>query len=152
MPIDQIGSLDWLSPRVVPLTDLVPTYEFTPFLGESAPRWSLGLDSTPDGLGLRLGGSAYDRGISMHSRSKVTYAIPAGSQRFEAVVGLDDGRGRLGSVTIGVQVDGKPVDLGLIGDLTAAKGPVAINVPLELRENIDVGGRLWDAGRRTGTR
>ena len=62
----------------------------------------------------------------------MTYAVPAGCRRFEALVGLDDRTGRKGSVRVRVLADGKECDLGLKGDLTHRTGPVRVRA--------DVGG------------
>ena len=84
------------------------------------------------GLDLRLAGSTYDKGVGLHSHSRLTYAVPPGCRRFDALVGLDDRAGRQGSVRVRVLADGKPLDLGGDRELTADGGP--------LRVNVDVGG------------
>jgi hypothetical protein len=130
-PLARVAALDLTHGRALYLSELQPArYEFTPFLGETGPRWPLGRDGTPDGRDLRLGGSVYDRGLGMHTQSRATYDLPAGCRRFEALVGLDDRRGRRGAVKVQVLVDGKAADLGLDGELTAATGPRAVSVPL----------------------
>ena len=69
-------------------------------------------DGSAAGLDLRLAGSTYDKGIGLHSHSRLSYAVPRDCRRFEALVGLDDRAGRRGSGRIRVLADGKPLDLG----------------------------------------
>src|SRR5947209_2433060 len=71
---------------------------------------------------LRLGGGTYDKGSGMHSRSRATYAVPAGATRFEAVVGLDEVSGRSGGVQIQLLADGKPL-LDPPPELSAGESP-----------------------------
>lgn len=59
------------------------------------------------GHALSIGGTTYDQGISMHAEAEVVYAIPAGSRRFVATVGLDDCTGAKGNVIARVLLDGK---------------------------------------------
>ena len=44
---------------------------------------------------------------------------------------INDETGRDGSVRIKVFADGKPLDLGKDGEVTAKTGPLAVNVPIE---------------------
>ena len=93
--------------RAVYLSDLTAkSYEHTPYLGVS---WPLTNDRSVAGGDLRLGGGTYDKGIGMHSRSRATFALPAGAVRFEAVVGLDQVTGRRGAVEVQVLADKKPL-------------------------------------------
>jgi len=92
---------------------------------------------------LRLGGGTYDKGIGMHSRSEVVYALPAGARRFETIIGLDEVAGRSGGVEIQVSVDGKPmIDPPL--ELAAADPPRPLRLTLpsgarELKLTVDFG-------------
>jgi hypothetical protein len=130
LPLARAAALDLVGGRAVYLSELTPQrYDFTPFLGDAGPRWPLGRDAAADGGDLRLGGSVYDRGLGMHAQSRVAYALPADCRRFEALVGLDDRRGRRGSAQVQVLLDGKPAALGWDDDLTAARGPRRLSIP-----------------------
>jgi hypothetical protein len=108
------------------LSDLRPRdYKHTPYLGM---RWPYTLDASVAGHELRVGGSTYDKGIGMHSESRLTFELGGGYQWFEAWVGLDDQTGREGSAVIGVLVDGKPRDLGPAKELTGAGKPLPIRL------------------------
>jgi hypothetical protein len=146
VPVEKVAALDLAHGRAIYLSDLeAKDYESTPILGEEGPRWPLGRDGTADGFDLRLGGSTHDKGLGLHARSKVTYDLGGAYRRFEATVGLDDLRGRRGAVRVAVLVDGKAVKLERDGELTSAKGPLTLTVPLKdaktLTLEVDFGGR-----------
>lgn len=126
VPIQQIVALDLRQGRATYLSDLKPRrYEHTPYLGV---RWPYTLDTSVAGNELRVGGSTYDKGIGMHSQSRLTFDLGGGYQWFEAWVGLDERTGKEGSVGVGVLVDGKPIDLGAAKELTGRDKPLPIRV------------------------
>jgi hypothetical protein len=128
VPLGDVASLDLRQGPSVYLSDLKYTrYEFLPYLDE---HWGVALDGNVAGHDLLLGGSTYGKGVGMHSRGRLTYALGGGYKRFEAVVGLDDRDGRLGSARVRLLADGKPLDVG-IGELAARSGPVAVSVSVE---------------------
>ena len=55
----------------------------------------------------QLGGQPYDRGLGTQSRTLLAYRLKPGDRRFQALVGVDDRAGPLGSVVFRVLVDGK---------------------------------------------
>jgi hypothetical protein len=84
------------SPRVVYLSDLKPLdYKHVPLL-ELA--WSYGVDRNLLGGRLRGSGAIYEKGLAMHSASRLAYALPDGAKRFEAELALDDSAGDRASV------------------------------------------------------
>jgi hypothetical protein len=105
VPLHAVAGLNVYQGAAVYLSNLTPRrYKHTPYFGAG---WPIGTDRSVAGLDLRLGGGAYDKGIGLHSQSRLSFALPAGARRFEAVVGLDEQTGRAGGVRIGVVVDGK---------------------------------------------
>jgi hypothetical protein len=141
VPLTQVAALGYRQGKSVYLSDLKPIrYEFTPYLGV---RWPLVTDGSVAGRDLRLGGGVYDKGLGMHSASRVTYALPPGCKRFEVLVGLDDRSGRRGSVRLHVLVDGKERDPGFKGELTWRTGPVRLRLDVsgakELALGVDFG-------------
>jgi hypothetical protein len=140
VPLAEVAALDVVQGKGVYLSELNPTrYEYFPYLDE---RWEWARDADVTGLDLRLTGSTYDRGVGMHSHSRLTYAVPKGCRRFEALVGLDDRTGRQGSVRVRVLADGKPLDLGDDRELTAG-APRSVGVDVsgakELTLEVDFG-------------
>jgi hypothetical protein len=126
VPLSQIVALDLRQGCAVYLSDLKPgRYEHTSYLGV---RWPYVLDGSVAGNELRLGGSTYDKGIGMHSQSRLTFDLGGGYQWFEAWVGLDDRTGRKGSVQVQVLVDGKSQNLGAANELTGQDTPLPIRV------------------------
>jgi hypothetical protein len=64
------------------------------------------IDRTVDGHLMQVAGQTYDRGIGTQSRTLLAYAIEPGDRRFQALVGVDERAGPLGSVVFRVLVDG----------------------------------------------
>jgi hypothetical protein len=143
VPVDQIIALDLLQGRAVYLSDLKPLrYEQTPYLGVS---WPYVTDGCVTGRELRLQDGIYDKGLGMHSQSRLTYELAGGYRRFEAVVGPDAQAGRPGGARIQVLVDGKPQELGGDREAADALGPRFLRVNVagarELTLVVDFGPR-----------
>jgi hypothetical protein len=78
--------------------------QYVAYVGPTRPyRRDLDVEGHP----LRLAGQGYDRGLGTQSRTLLAYRLTPGDARFQALVGLDDGAGPLGSVVFRVLVDGK---------------------------------------------
>lgn len=125
VPIEQIVALDVRQGKVVYLSDLKPKkYEHIPYLGV---KWNYEPDRSVAGRELRVAGNTFDKGIGLHSESRLTFALNGDFRRFEALVGLDDRTGQGGSVSIRVFVDGqeKAID---DKELTAATGPRPLRI------------------------
>lgn len=88
VPLKKVSSLQpvGFGPRF--LSDLEPTqYEFTPFL---TGDWKLGRDHSVSGIPLMVGGREFDKGIGLHSKSKVTYQLEAKYSRLLGRIALND--------------------------------------------------------------
>ena len=141
VPLAKVAALDLFGGRAVYLSELKPSgYEYVPYLDE---RWDWSRDAGLTGLDLRLSGSTYDRGVGLHSHSRLSFAVPKDCRTFEALVGLDDRTGRDGSVRVRVLADGKPLDLGDDREVTAAAAPLPVRVDVagakELTLEVDFG-------------
>jgi hypothetical protein len=124
--ISDVAALYPYQGAVVYLSDLKPkSYEHKPYLGV---RWPLAGDASVAGGDLSLKGDTYDKGLGMHSESRVTYDLPPGYRFFDALVGLDDRTGRSGSAGIKILVDGKPQNVGGDKDVTWTNGPLPVRV------------------------
>jgi len=76
------------SPKVAWLSDReAQGYKHWPFL---SGEWNLAKDRSVAGGQLRAGGRLYDKGLGMHSRSRLLYDVPDGTARFEAEAAIDD--------------------------------------------------------------
>ena len=126
VPLGEIAALDRYQGRLIHLSDLKATkYDFLPFLDAA---WPVGLDGNVREHDLQLDGSTYDKGISLHSHSRLTYRLDGAYQRLDTLVGLDDKDGREGHVRVRVLTDGQT----RVGrELSHRDGAVTINLSLE---------------------
>jgi hypothetical protein len=100
---DQVVFLQALGGRSTYLSDLEPSgYKHVPYL-ELAREYRL--DRSPAGGDLRAGGRRYQKGIGMHSTSRLTFPLRADDRKFAAEIAIDDETAGRGSVTFRVFVD-----------------------------------------------
>jgi hypothetical protein len=124
-PVADIVALAIQGGPAVYLSELkAKKFEHTPYLGVP---WPYVVDGSVDRRDLRVGGSSFDRGIGMHTASRLTYDLAGRYRRFEALVGVDDRSGKGGSTRIRVLLDGRPVGLG-DRELTVRTGPLPVRV------------------------
>jgi hypothetical protein len=91
------------TPSIVYLSErLVAAEKYVPYIG---PARLYRRDANVEGRPIRLSGQDYDRGLGTQSRTLLAYRLEPGDQRFQALVGLDDRAGPLGSVVFRVLVD-----------------------------------------------
>lgn len=91
--------------RLVYLSDLEPAeVKETPFFDIV---WRHRRDRSVDGHPLRIGGKTYRKGLGVHTRCQLTYALDGAYRRFIADVGIDEEVGEKGSADVRVLVDGK---------------------------------------------
>ncbi|HEY7315210.1 MAG TPA: NPCBM/NEW2 domain-containing protein [Gemmataceae bacterium] len=126
VPLREVAALDLYQGQAVHLSDLKPAkYDYRPFLDAT---WPYALNANVAGHDLRLGGSTYDKGVSLHSHSRLSYRAGGAYRRFEALVGLDERDGREGSVRVRVLADGEAL---VDRELTRRDGAVPIAVKIE---------------------
>jgi NPCBM/NEW2 domain len=124
IPLDRIMGIDWLGGCVVYLSDLKPrAYQFRSFL--AGAHWPYQTDASVMETDLRLGGQLYDKGLGVHTASRLTYALDPDDRAFEALVGLDDAVGKEGGARVEVLVDGRPQKHG---KLAWSSGPRFLRV------------------------
>src|SRR5207248_237931 len=100
LPLEEIAEITIRNGPTVYLSELTPSkYLHTPFLGVS---WPLGIDAGITGRQLRLGTDYYDKGLAMHTRSEVTYALAGKYRGLDALVGLEPQAGSLARAKIKV--------------------------------------------------
>lgn len=129
IPLPGVVALDRRQGRAVYLSDLkAKAYQHTPFFGV---HWPLMADASVNGQPLRLAGQTYDKGLGLHSHSRVSYDLAGQYQRLEATVGLDDLAGHRGRARFQVLVDGKETDWGGPGELTAGAEPLPVRVNVQ---------------------
>ncbi|MDR3617826.1 MAG: NPCBM/NEW2 domain-containing protein [Paludisphaera borealis] len=96
--VPRTSAVDYLSERPV------NGHSYVPYLGPVRP---FRIDATVEGRPFQLGGRTYDRGLGAQSRTLIAYKLKPGDRRFQALVGVDDRAGPLGSVAFRVMVDGQ---------------------------------------------
>lgn len=127
VPLDQVVALDLRQGPAIYLSDLKPRgYEFVSYLG--SVRWPYVRDGNVAGMDLSLGGSTYDKGLGLHSASRITYELAGRYRRFEALIGMDDRTGSDASARVQVLVDGKPRDGGKEQEVARRSGPRSIRI------------------------
>jgi len=90
--------------------------------------WPPRFDESIAGGPIILDGRAYPKGIGMHPRTEMTFALEGRYARFYATVGVDDAAGDGGSVAFQVLADGRQVyESGPVTGADAAR-PVALEV------------------------
>ena len=104
------------------------------YAGAPAP-WHAGRASNGTALRLReFGGvSTYDGGFGIPARTRLTFDLPEDAKLFTARVGIDPAQARPGSVTVSVEVDGKPITKAVLH---------ALDEPLAIRADVTGGKRL----------
>ena len=129
IPLCQMVALEMRQGRAVYLSDLEPSrYEHTPFLGLT---WPCVRDGSVAGLALALRDrGVLDKGLGMHSGSRITYDLQGEYEWFEAWVGMDPQTGAKGSARIKVLVDGVEQDLGRDRELTAQGAALTLRIPV----------------------
>jgi hypothetical protein len=96
LPVQRLVRLTVLNGRLVFLSDLRPT-EVQERSYFDTPR-PFRTDESQGGRPLRLGGRIYSRGLGVHARSVLTYALAGSYKSFAATVGIDSEVGNGGSV------------------------------------------------------
>lgn len=138
VPLRDIASLDPQQDQFVYLSDLKDgKYTFQPFLDAA---WPFVRDGNVAGHDLLLSSSTYDKGIGMHSHSRLSYRLSGAYRRFEALAGLDDKDGRGGAVRLRVWADGAAL---LDREVTSGDGALGVSLNIkgvrELTLEVDFG-------------
>jgi hypothetical protein len=103
--INNVRRLKFRSDRVEFLSDRKPsTQRIEGVLHDS---WPVRHDRNVLGNPLSIGGRTFERGLGLHSRTQLSYAIGGEFERLAATVGIDDAVRPLGSVVMQVIGDGK---------------------------------------------
>jgi hypothetical protein len=135
------GPVVWLSTRTP-----VETVQ-TPYL--EAP-WPTRMDRAPNGGPIRFGSRIYQRGIGVHSYSRLTFAIDPAFKAFRTQYAID-GDWPLADVTVRIKVDDKVVHeradfhAGVLADavvIDELAGHSQITLEVDYGQNYDVQDRF----------
>ena len=114
MPLEMVVRIDYSRGKVVYLSEMEPeAVDWTPYFGPTDnveslakflwPREDRSLDSGP----LQLDGRPYERGLAIHSRTRLTYRLAGDFRRFKATAGIDDSVRPAGHVRLVIHGDGR---------------------------------------------
>jgi hypothetical protein len=104
LPLAALHHLRVASDRLVWLSELTPKVEQTPAFDRV---WPWGNDRCPAGPGLVIAGVAYERGLGVVPRTRLTYELGGHYDLFEAAIGIDDRGGPAAHAIFRVLVDGR---------------------------------------------
>ncbi|MCA1686087.1 MAG: NPCBM/NEW2 domain-containing protein, partial [Planctomycetia bacterium] len=145
VPLAELTRVHARTPSVVYLTEREPAGErYVPYVGPPRPYRR---DATVEGHRMRLSGREYERGIGSQSRTLLAYRLEAGDKRFQAMVGLDDRAGPLGSVVFRVLVDN--AERFVSPPLSSHDAPRSIDVDLSGARSLIL---ITEFGERGGVR
>jgi hypothetical protein len=154
LPRGSVRAITCRNGRATYLSDLEPVaVEETAYFTRHLPYRR---DEALDGGPLVLGGTTYRKGLAMHSRSLLTYALDGRYESFQARLGFDDGAPPGGSVACRVLADDRELfaiaDLRPDADSIALKLDVAgakqLVLEVDFGQGQDVGDRVTWAGAR----
>lgn len=141
LPLTEIVRVDFARSRLAYLSDLEPVFvQHVPFFDTP---WPYRRDSNLEAGRLRLHGTPYARGLSLHSKTILEYQLGGEFRRFDAVVGIDDAALGAGDAAVRVFADGQ-----LLWEARVRGGemPRELSVPLagrdRLRIEVDYGAML----------
>jgi hypothetical protein len=125
LPLGQVASIAFHNGSLVYLSDLAPTAAAEkPFVGTGPTFFPHQRDRavTGDDRPISVDGKRYARGLGVHARSELAFALEGKFSTFQAVAGLDDSAAGGGSVVFKVIGDGKTLfDSGLVAGREWAK-------------------------------
>jgi hypothetical protein len=102
---DALATVEVLGGRVVYLTELDPaSQEQVSLLGT---KWPMQINHNALGQPLRVAREDYSRGIGVHAKSTLTYALDGSFETLSLRVGLDDSAAPYGEAIAEILLDGK---------------------------------------------
>ncbi len=141
LPVAQLERLDFAASRIIHLSAMTPRdVEHVPYFDVT---WKYRRDRNLDGGPLKVGGQRFARGLALHSKTRLVYALAAHHRRFQAWMGIDALVGRRGNVHVVISADGKTL---LETDVKGTDKPRLVDLDVtgrrELQILVDFGGDL----------
>ncbi len=140
VPLSAVARIRFYSDRVRFLSDLEPvSVDEKPLIGsKSAFGWRK--DQATTGGPIRIHGKHFRRGLGVHARSSLEFAMDGDYESFAATLGLVDGAGADSGVTYRIVADGKTIyEKALQKTDAAEKFVVPIGGVRRLRLVVDYG-------------
>lgn len=133
--------------EAVCLSDVQPAEaEETPFFDDRFPwRRDRGLSGRP----LTLAGTTYEKGLALHARSRLTFALGGRFSRLTAVAGID-GDLAVGRAVLSILADGRPLVDRLVLDRAGPPERIAVSLgdSRELAILVDFADGTFGSGAR----
>jgi hypothetical protein len=126
IPIAALQTLEFRNDRVVYLSDLTPVSQTV--TGLVHEPWPFRNDRNVFNQPLTLDGRQYEKGLGVHARSELTYALDGQYAAFAATIGIDDAARPAGDVEFRILVDGQEAYTS--GPITGRDQARAIHVSL----------------------
>jgi len=150
VPVDKLTRLDFSLGKIAYLSDLEPReVEFTPYFDTKYDRelFRYRRDRTYRNQKLQLGKTTYERGLWIHSRTRLLYRLNGEYRQFRAVMGIDQyvAKKGVGHVRVVISGDGKPL---LETTVSAADPPQDVNLDVSNVRNLEI---LVDYGEGEST-
>ena len=144
VPVTQVRSIDFSLGKVRQLSQMKPSeIQYVPFWDQI---WEYRRDIGPGASPITLGGQPYEKGLSIHSKTKLTYKLLGEYRRFQATMGIDDmsdDSGTLGDVKVTILGDGKPLfEADVKGPDAPRKVDLDVSEVKEFQILVDYGGDL----------
>jgi hypothetical protein len=144
VPIADVAKVWFRSDRLVHVGDLKPVGERVEGIVHAG--WPVQRDRSVSGSPLSICGRKFERGLGVHSRTELSYAINGEFERLAATIGIDDAVRPLGSVVMRVAGDSKVLfDSGEIGGTDGARdvivdvaGVKTLTLTVDYGEGLDV--------------
>ena len=105
LPPDGVVEIALHSDRVVYLSDIEPVGQDV--RGLLHAPWPVRRDASATNNPIRLDGRTFGKGLGVHARAQLVYALDGGFERFCATVGIDDAVRPRGNVVFRVLGDGR---------------------------------------------
>ena len=146
VPAGRMRSIDFSLGKVRQLSQMKPSdVQYVPFWDRDS-IWEYRKDQGPLSSPITLGGVAYAKGISVHSKTKLTFRLQGEYRLFQTVMGIDDmadDDSILGDVKVTISGDGKPLlEAEVKGTDEPRKVDLNVTGVRELQILVDFGGEL----------
>ena len=144
IPATQVRTIDFSLGKIRQLSQMKPSdVQYVPFWDHV---WEYRKDAGPLSSPITLGGVAYAKGLSIHSKTKLTFRLQGEYRLFQAVMGIDDmsdDDGIRGDVKVTISGDGKPLlEADVLGPDAPRKIDLNVTGVRELQILVDFGGDL----------
>jgi hypothetical protein len=141
-PLGELSRIHVRGSRIVYLTEREPIRaKYIPYVG---PAREYRRDRTVRGGMFRLAGQNFDRGLGMQSRTILAYDLKPDDRRFQALVGVDERAGPLGSVVFRVLTDSQ--ERFTSPPLSAVDPPRTVDIDLKGAKHLILIAEFGDRG------